>query len=114
MAIKIVKEELEARLNPLEKTTFFSKPRAKIERKIYGNGNQRLKLSISNFKVPENEEVQLLVNDEMIAKIKIKKGRGVIDLRTKNGDIVPKISLNDSAEILYKDNVIVKGRFKID
>lgn len=40
MAIKVVKEELEAKLNPLGKTTFFSKPRAKIERKVYADGNK--------------------------------------------------------------------------
>lgn len=40
MAIKVVKEELEAKLIPLGKTTFFSKPRAKIERKVYADGNK--------------------------------------------------------------------------
>jgi len=37
MAIKVVKEELEAKLNPLGKTTYFSKPRAKIERNVFGD-----------------------------------------------------------------------------
>jgi hypothetical protein len=37
MVIKVIKKELEAKLNPLGKTTFFSKPRAKIERNVYGD-----------------------------------------------------------------------------
>jgi hypothetical protein len=114
MAVKVVKEELEAKLNPLGKTTFFSKPRAKIERKVYGDGNQRLKLSISNFKVPDNEEVELLINDEVISTIKIQKGRAQLDLRSENGNNIPGISLNDVAEIRYKNDVIVKGRFYAD
>lgn len=42
MTINVVKEELEAKLNPLGKTTFFSKPRAKIERKVYADGNKHV------------------------------------------------------------------------
>jgi len=73
MAIKVIKEELEAKLDPLGNTTFFSKPRAKVERKVYGDGNERLKVSINNFKVPDSEEVELVINDEVVAKIQIKK-----------------------------------------
>ncbi|NIP39381.1 MAG: hypothetical protein GWO07_12580 [Candidatus Dadabacteria bacterium] len=114
MAIKIVKEELEAKLNPLGSTTFFSKPRAKIERKVYGDGKERLKLLISNFKVPDSDEVELLINGVVITAVKIKNGRAQLDLRSENGDSFPKLSLNDTAEIRYKENVIVKGRFYAD
>jgi len=114
MAIKVVKEKLEAKLNPLGKTTFFSKPRAKIERKVYGDGSEMLKLLISNFKVPDSEEVGLVINDEVIAKIKVKKGRAELDMRSENGNKVPSISLNDVVEIRYRNNVIVKGQFYTD
>lgn len=114
MAIRTVKNELEAKLFPVGRTSFFSRPRGKIERKVYENGNQRFKVLISNFKLPDGEEVELVVSDKVITTLKIKKGSSQLDLKSEQGASVPEVKEGDIAELRYQGNIIVKGRFVQD
>jgi hypothetical protein len=114
MAIKTIKNELEAKLFPVGRTSFFSRPRGKIERKVYGNGNERFKILISNFKLPDGEEVELAISDKVIATLKIKKGSAQLDLKSEQGASVPEVIEGDLAEVRYQGNIIVKGRFAED
>lgn len=114
MAVKTVKHELEAKLFPVGKTSFFSRPRGKIERKEYGDGNLRFKVLISNFKLPDSEEVELVISDKVVALLKIKKGSAQLDLKSDQGAEIPDISEGDFAELRYMGNIIVKGRFVRD
>lgn len=111
MAIKTVKNELEAKLFPVGKTSFFSRPRGKIERKEYGNGNLRFKVIISNFKLPDGEEVELVISDNLITTLKLKKGSAQLDLKSESGGKIPTVSEGDFAELRYQGNIIVKGKF---
>ena len=114
MAIKTIKNELEAKLFPVGKTSFFSRPRGKIERKEYADGKLRFKVLISNFKLPDGEEVELVISDNLITKLKIKKGSAQIDLKSEIGADIPNVTEGDTAELRYQGNIIVKGRFVKD
>jgi len=114
MAIRTVKKELEAKLFPVGQSSFFSRPRGIIERKIYGKGSERLKILISNFKVPDGDEVEIVIGDNLLSTLKIKKGSAKLDLKSEDGNTIPQISAGESAEIRHNNNVIVKGKFTID
>ena len=114
MSVRIVEEELEARLVPVEMSASPSTPKAKAESKVYGDGNRRFKLSMDNLDVPRGEDVEFYINGELLLRIQIDKGKAKLDLRSENGDSIPVVSANDVAYIRYSDNVLVKGRFYAD
>ena len=105
---------MEARLEPAGNSPSNSKARAKIERKDYGDGNRRLKVSISDFDGPDGEQVDLIIDNEIIGRTQINSGKAKMDLRSENGNYIPEIFLNDTAEICYKGEAIVRGLFCAD
>jgi len=108
MGIKVIKQELEARLDPVVSTSFFSRPRAKIESKLYGDGTKRFKLKISNLKIADGSEVELVINDNVINSLKVAVGKTELDLKSEDDLDIPVINNHDLAEIRHNDETVLK------
>lgn len=114
MSIRTILQEYEAKLTAINSGAWFFKPAGKMERKKYGDGHKRLKVVFRRFKVPDGQQVDIFINDQLIGKVAVKQGTGRYELLSENGDTVPEISPDDVAEIRYLDQVIVRGIFYLD
>ncbi|MDH3378812.1 MAG: hypothetical protein OEQ39_17950 [Gammaproteobacteria bacterium] len=113
MSLKIVKYELEAKLTT-DSGGRFSKPSGKIERKSYGDGRERLKISVRNLKVPDRSTAIVKADDREIAQIPLVDGSGHIDNESDDSSSIPTLQVGQAIEILVDDTLILSGKLYVD
>lgn len=107
---RTVRREFEARLTPPD----AGKASGKIEWKVYGNGNTRLKLSARNLDGGANFAVQLFVDGVSVGETVASHGRVRWDINTRDGDRVPDIHDGQLAELRAGGAVLLRGVFEPD
>ena len=113
MSIRIVKYELEAKLTG-KPYGFFSKPSGKVERKSYGDGGERLKISIRNIKAPDLTIALAKADGKQIAEMSLNKGAAKVDIESKDGASIPALEVGQTIEIEINGESLLSGQLYID
>ena len=82
---------------------------------VHTRGHFSLKVTLkSNFNLPEDNTVCLLLNGEKITEFIVSGEKTVVSLNTKEGQTIPKIGAGDSIELSYDDKIFLNGKFEKD
>jgi len=113
MSIRTITFELEAKLKATAGGLFF-KPRGKVERKSYGDATERLKVKVSNLKVPDGSEAIVTVDGEEIARIEVMGGRGRFDEESRDPAMIPELQRGQTIEVSVGGEVLLRGNLYVD
>ncbi len=114
MPVRTVKLELEAKLQATKGGGIFSKPSGKLERKSYGDGTERLKISLRNLKVPDNSDAIVNADGQEIAKISITNKSGRLDQESQDISFMPTLQPGQIIEVRVCDRIFLKGTLHSD
>ena len=106
MGIKIVRTELEAKLIAVDES--MQETKGKLEQKSYSD-NERLKISVKGLICPDGTNASVLADGIEISNFVIIRGKGKVDIESKNGFSIPNLELGQQIEISIDGNVILKG-----
>ena len=112
MSIRTIKFELEAKLRG--KGGFFSRPGGKVERKSYASGEERLKISLWNLKVPVNSLATVKADNMEIARIPLMDGKGRIDVESTDFNDIPGLAAGQEITVYVDDRLVLRGEVYVD
>lgn len=113
MSVRSVKRELEAKLKA-ESGRLFSKPSGKVERKTYGDGAERLKISLRNLDVPEGSLATIVVDGHEISQIMLVKGAGRLDNESRDTKSIPSFEAGQIVEVYVDGEKQLGGKLYVD
>ena len=102
--IRAVLEELEAHLSPATGTGT-----GKAERKRYGDGSERLKVTARDLPVPDGLEVQILIDGSVQAQATVTRGRARIVMESPAS--VPSVTRGQEIEVRIGPRRLLTGVF---
>ena len=111
VAIRRVLHELEARLIP---PVAPAQPRAegKLERKEYGDGTERLKISVRGLDVPDGSTALVAVEGSTVTQFDIWRGAGRADTRTVSA--LPEMRAGQVVEVQVAGAILLSGTLRVD
>lgn len=110
MRIRNVLQEYEAKLESSPASP-FSMSRGKAEWKVYENGTCQCKVSLSKLDLPDGAILELVLENQRIAKLTVQNGIARYKQESELGQIVPVVRLDQTLQVMYDGKVIVAGRF---
>ena len=111
MAIRLVSKEFEAKLMPVG----AQNSTGKIECKSYGDGERALRARIRDLGgVAPEYLLQLYVNGLHVGDLVRTRDKAELRLDSRQGDTVPAIVADDSAEIRSGELILTRGIFDED
>ncbi len=113
MSIRRIKHELEAKLTG-EAYGFFSRPSGKVERKSYGDGGERLKISIRNIKAPDCTIAVVKADGKQIAEMSVNNGAAKVDIESKNATAIPSLQKGNTIEVEIGGEILLSGQLYVD
>ena len=113
MSVRTVVFELEAKLKG-GAGGLFSKPGGKLERKVYSDSGERLKISLRNLKVPDDSVAVVKADDLEIARLTIRKGAGRTDQESPGPGTLPQLEAGQDIAVEVNGSVILNGRLQLD
>ena len=113
MGIRTVQRELEAKL-VASSGGLFSKPTGKLERKWYADGEQRLKISIRNLKVPDGTCARVAAAGKHIAELELKSGTGRLDMRGSGDGELPDLEAGEAVVVEIDGEPVLTGTLRHD
>ncbi len=111
MRIRNVLKEFEAHLYPVQPGSDI---RGKSERKHYGDGTYRFKLSIRNLPLPDGSQIDLWLDDRPMMKLSVQDGKAKIDIEDQGGVGVPAVKAGQILEIKSGEQVLAEGKYEAD
>ncbi len=108
MKVRNRKSELEARLNGTS-GSLFSRPSGKVERTVYSDGTEQLKISIRGLKRLEGKTAIISSGLYELARIIIEDGRGRYELESGITGKIPELKLDDSVDVKINDEIVMTG-----
>ena len=113
MSVRTIKYELEAKLID-ESSGLFSKPSGKVERKSYGDGTERLKISVRNLKAPKQSIAIIKVSSQEIAQLPLIKGSGRLDDESKDPTAFPTLEAGQTIKVYVDSTQVLSGDLSVD
>ncbi len=113
MTVRTVKLELEARLVATG-SGLFSRPSGKVERKTYGDGTERLEVSIRNLKVPDGTDAVVMADGIEIARIVTRGGSGRFDESSRDAGAIPGLASGQTIEVSIGGETVLRGELYVD
>lgn len=107
-------EDYEARLEPATVSTYTQRVQGKVERELFGNGDEELNLRFRHLDLPDGAVVEVVLGTRMLGSISITGGRGKLVLRKKDGCDVPTVVVGEVVEVRYLGEPLLRGRFRED
>jgi len=113
MAIRRVLRELEARLIP-PAAAARSRANGKLERKEYGDGTERLKISVRGLDVPDGSTALVAVEGSPVTQFDIWRGAGRSDTQTATPSALPEMRVGQVVEVQVAGEIRLSGTLRVD
>ena len=113
MKLRTTKQELEAKLKPSAGAP-RSKAKGKLERKSYGDGTERLKISLRNLDAPDGAQAVVSADGDEIARIAIAKGAARHDMELRDPSALPALSPGGTIRVAVDGTTVLEGELDID
>lgn len=110
MRIRNVLQEYEAKLEPPPASPFPTS-RGKAEWKVYENGTRQCKVSISQLNLPDGTMLELVLENQRIAKLTVQNSIARYKQESESGQVVTVVGLDQILQVMYDSQVILEGRF---
>lgn len=110
MRIRNVLQEFEVKLEPISGSS-FQNARGKGEWKTYEGGMRQCKVSVSKLNLPDGTILELILENQRIAKLTIENGIARYKQESELGQIVPNVSVGQTLHVIYQETVILQGKF---
>ena len=85
-----------------------------MERKSYGDGTERLKVSFKNLKVPDASIAVVKVAAVEILQISVSGGTGRYDHESTDGNDFPSLEAGQTIEIFVGNTLFLRGKLEED
>ena len=107
-------EEFEADLFKVPMPRFWRVEKGELERKKYEDGEEKLQINFHGLKVPDGQEVAVVIDGAEVCRLPVTRGRARRELVSTAGDDVPKVGSGSVAEIHYQGSALLRGVFERD
>ena len=114
MAWRRVLVEFEADLYQVPVPKLFKFPKGEVEFKEYSDGERKLEISLWGLKLQNGCMASVYLNGEEIVEVQIQRGRGKLELSSKEASSVTEVNNGDILEICNNGKVLLEGTFKPD
>ena len=114
MGWRKVVAEYEADLFPVPKSERSGGKRGKLERKTYGDGEERLKIRLRKVDVEDGATVRVVIDGDAVCDIKVADGKGRAELSSGEGTQVPSVRVGSVVEIQHQGQPFLRGTFEPD
>ena len=104
--IRNVLKELEAHIHP---TRPDSDIRGKSEWKQYADGTYRFKVSVRNISLPDNSQIDLMLNDVRIMQLTLIHNKAKIDRESQTRMEIPNIHAGQVLQVKFGEMVLAEG-----
>lgn len=108
MKVRSKKNEIEAKFAG-NKGSIFSRPSGKLERTVYTDGNERLKISIRGLRNLDGKTAHISSGLYEFASIDIINGAGRYVLESGTPGKIPDLKLHDTVDVKVEDDIVMSG-----
>jgi len=114
MAWRRVVTEFEADLYQVPVPRLFKFPKGEAEFKEYSDGERKIEISLWDLKVQDGATASLRLNGEDMCEVQIVRGRGKLELSSKEITNIAEINNGDVLEVYTDGKVLLEGIFAPD
>ena len=114
MGWRKVVEEYEADLFPVSMSELSGDKKGKLERKTYGDGEERLKIRLRKVDLDDGATVKVVIDGDAVCDIEVADGKGRAELSSKEGTTVPDVHEGSLVEVQYQYRPLLRGTFEPD
>lgn len=111
MESRSVAQELEAKLKPAHPFTHGS---GKMERKVYGDGNESIKVAFRDLSLPDSVMLDVAIAGHVVGQMEVNGGRGRARLESRDGEFIPPANIGDPVEIAQDGLPLLSGTLVYD
>ena len=108
--VRRVTEEVEAKLY----SKITGARVGKIERKVYDDGNLKMKIRLRDMGSENDGPVEVHINGSLAAELALTRGRGSLDFKTTRGELPPAASAGQLVKVQSAGRIIATGEFVFD
>ena len=114
MAWRRIVMEFEADLYQVPVPRLFKFPKGEVEFKEYSDGERKIEISLWDLKVQDGAIASLRLNGEEMCEVQIVRGRGKLELTSKEITNITEINNGDVLEVYTDGKVLLEGIFAPD
>jgi hypothetical protein len=107
MRIRQVLEEFEAHLHAVPPGA--GGMTGKSEWKQYGNGTFRFKVSLRNIALPDNSQIELVLDDLQVRQLTVSGGKAKLDLESQIQVEIPGVKAGQRLQVRFGNTVLAEG-----
>ena len=109
---KIEGYEVNLFMRPVKGLFRFPRARGELEYKKFEDETEEFEIKLKKLDLPVPEAlVSIFVNDVEIAQVQYSGKSIFVELKTENGDTVPKATRGDEARVMYGEQLLCSGKF---
>ena len=114
MAWRRVVAEFEADLYQVPVPKLFKFPKGEVEFKEYSDGERKIEISLWGLKIEDGSMASLRLNGEEMCEVQIERGRGKLELTSKEIISITEVNNGDVLEVYNDGKVLLEGVFEPD
>ena len=107
-------EDLEARLQPQPGVEAALRARGAAEREEWDDGEAEFEAFVSGLDLPDGSEVEFVVDEVVLGRVALERGRARLEFDSRSGDDVPPILAHQCIEVRHGATVLMAGQFRHD
>ena len=108
MRIRHVLQEYEAHLRPTQPNGAIQ---GKSEWKQYGDGTYRFKISIRNIPLPDNSQIEVILDETQIATLRVINKKAKLDTEDSMSIGIPNVKAGQVVRIKAGKSVLAEGQY---